>query len=214
MTLIDLEIPSFPEAAFDTDDKVAHLGRYIVHSKREMYGISETEYRSSISPRVLNYKAGKEASIRYFVQPMASLILAVNGLDGHSFKNPLVVPVPSSTAIDDVSFSTVPRGMNRNFPQKNRDDRNSLLGQKLAETLEMEYAEAVFRSVTKQQKDHMPPEAQLETLGSRRTGKKGLDAIFLIDDVYTFGNTIESVRMNLRQRQPGVPILAFVIARV
>jgi hypothetical protein len=210
-----LNIDGFPEAIFDPQSRTGYLCSYYLHKTMD-----NDQWRSTYSPEILNFKEGSDAAINYFVRPFVELINQVLVMHGH--RRAILIPVPSSIAKSDPSFSSVPYNKAKMPTRKNRDDRCQLFVEKIVRSFGVENyvtsTELVVRRKTKAEKRNRSVKEQLDTLELVVDEVEKIDdqsdiLFILIDDVQTSGGTFKAVEELLCKQFVNAKVLSLSIAK-
>lgn len=192
---MELSIPDFPEARFykaeDQTPPRVFLGRYFKLESRH-----ELEVQQGYSQRVYDFKKGYE--IGYFARGMRALLSSV---------------IDASLFIDDAVLIPVPSGQVRGSPDYNdqsngryRDDRNIELCMEICRASErLSTRDVLRRTVAKPSggKDHWSVAqhmSSIDLIEGHDLPTRG--HVFLIDDIYTTGHTLQACANRLSEERP------------
>lgn len=176
--------------------------------------VDKNKWRNTTySPKILNFKEGKERDIKYFVGPVLKLIS--NILEIEKFNGAVLIPIPSSKTKTSPDYwdKPSPRWPSK---RKNRDDRNTIFCQMLSkENNNLVSRELITRIKEKEEKDRWTAQEHANSM------KVNQDLIaqdnnfphILIDDVRTTGTTLDGAKILLGDFIPNVLIFQLTIGR-
>ncbi len=208
-----LKIDKFPHAQYDSKTKIGFLAYYYPSAALRDKILDEDDWRyNSLSPEILNYKEGKNADIEFFVGPFLKLIHYA--MTDAKVDEAFLVPIPSSMAVNDPRFSTMPRQKSVRG-NRNRDNRNSIFCSLLSVADgSLKVADNLVRTKTKPEKVAWGAKQHTESMKLRAVSAlpHGKIALITIDDVRTDGGTSSGAHRILKEAYPQAIIISLTIA--
>lgn len=197
---------------YDEEKKVGWLFTYTPYSYVRDKTMPSSQWNSTNSPLILRYKEGKIVDIRKLATPMLELINTVLEVEG--YERAFLVPVPTSIPKGSSKYSTKPSP--QGGTRKNRDNRNILFCEYLAEKdPRLQAKEILERANEKQEKDKWSAEEHarsLELNGDLLPSEVDIPYI-LIDDLRTDGGTLEGCKRVLSDHVDPALIIQLSVAK-
>ncbi|OQA61467.1 MAG: hypothetical protein BWY41_00147 [Candidatus Atribacteria bacterium ADurb.Bin276] len=193
---------------YNPDEKLGWLSDYYAYSKKlEMNFWRYNTYSSAI----LDYKAGKDHHLDFFVSPFISLIEEIIRIE--NIGKIILVPLPSSKPKFNKDYRITPN--EDNDPKKNRDDRNLVFCEKVSKVREdWQSIELIERIKLKDSKNQRSIEQQLSTLSINSIEHITQNTtIILMDDVYTSGGTMKASKMLIKKSLGDIKMIGVVLGR-
>ena len=191
----ELNIENFPEACFYKEHNEGFLSSYF-----------------RCKSMILDYKAGKEEDINFFVNPFLKLIeYALKEMD---YQKAYLIPIPSSKSYNDKNFRNKP-SPHPNDPEFNRDDRNMIFCKKLKEKSQnLKCKNFILRKTGKKQKQRYETKQHKESFIRNDSVQMNEKYLFiLMDDVYRSGGTTNGAMEFLQDHYPNAEIIILCLSK-
>lgn len=203
-----LNIQNYPHADYNSNEMIGYLALYYPHSGTDPFFWRHESY----SPKILDFKEGREEDIKFFVEPFCALIQYA--LSFLKKQEAFLIPVPSSIAWNDPTFMNNPREKGNS---RNRDNRNSIFCSFIQiKNNNLKHLDILFREKGKIEKEKWTDEKHKESLKIRQNpiiNHEFSGVMILVDDVYTMGNTMLGAKLRLEEAYPQAKILRLSIGK-
>jgi phosphoribosylpyrophosphate synthetase len=169
----------------------------------------------SDSPKILNYKVGKEKDIQLFVRPFLQMVDQVLTIENASEAH--LVPMPSSRSPNNPDFSGRPRSTSSSGA-RNRDDRNLVFCKFLTQygsSHPLYLADVISRKHDKPEKakwDFRQQANSFEMLEEHINFRQS-SVVILVDDVFTTGGTFKGAKLLFNKIQKSVPVICLALGK-
>lgn len=208
--MVEFNIQGF-EPQYDAKEKIGWLCKYYPHDAVKSGEIDLDVWRNeTYSPKILDFKEGRDADIQFFIEPMIQLIDEICKTEAIE-ENVLLIPVPSSLPKLHPEFKDTPR---RKGEKRNRDDRNEVFCKMIScSKSNWSTIPLLARIKEKQPKQQWTVDQQFNSLkfDERCRGLLLQTPCFLVDDVTTKHHTFQGAKRRILEEEPTSKVFCVAI---